>query len=123
MIWVVGTATDARKAALNMAVKTLAIEWQRSLPMATLIAYHPGTVRTALSAPFLKSGSTSVTLSPGDAAEHCLQLLDTLTPDQYRILLGLARAKDSLVIYSMFATKQLADRFARRSLIGVERFC
>ena len=68
------------KAALNMAVKTLAIEWQRSLPMATLIAYHPGTVRTALSAPFLKSGSTSVMLSPGEAAEHCLQLLDTLTP-------------------------------------------
>ena len=68
------------KAALNMAVKTLAIEWQRSLPMATLIAYHPGTVRTALSAPFLKSDSAKITLSPEDAAVHCLQLLDTLTP-------------------------------------------
>ena len=68
------------KAALNMAVKTLAIEWQRSLPTATLIAYHPGTVRTALSSPFLNSGPTRTTLSPEDAAEHCLLLLNTLTP-------------------------------------------
>ena len=68
------------KAALNMAVKTLAIEWQRSLPNATLIAYHPGTVRTALSSPFLNPNTDRVTLSPEDAAEHCLQLLETLTP-------------------------------------------
>lgn len=68
------------KAALNMAVKTLAIEWQRSLPMATLIAYHPGTVRTALSAPFLNPDSARNTLGPEDAAAHCLQLLETLTP-------------------------------------------
>ena len=68
------------KAALNMAVKTLAIEWQRSLPKATLIAYHPGTVRTALSSPFLNPNTDRVTLSPEDAAEHCLQLLETLTP-------------------------------------------
>lgn len=68
------------KAALNMAVKTLAIEWQRSLPKATLIAYHPGTVRTALSEPFLNPGSARITLSPADAAVHCLDLLETLTP-------------------------------------------
>ena len=68
------------KAALNMAVKTLAIEWQRSLPAATLIAYHPGTVRTALSKPFLSSDKARITLSPEDAAQHCLQVLEGLTP-------------------------------------------
>ena len=67
------------KAALNMAVKTLAIEWQRSLPKATLIAYHPGTVRTALSEPFLNAGSTRVILSPEQAAAHCLAVIEDLS--------------------------------------------
>ena len=68
------------KAALNMAVKTLAIEWQRSLPKATLIAYHPGTVRTALSKPFLSDDTARITLSPEEAAQHCLRVLERLTP-------------------------------------------
>ncbi len=68
------------KAALNMAVKTLAIEWQRSLPKATLIAYHPGTVRAALSEPFLNPASARIILSPEQAAAHCLQLLEAITP-------------------------------------------
>ena len=36
----------ASKAALNMLVRTLAIEWQRTLPNTCLAAYHPGTVDT-----------------------------------------------------------------------------
>ena len=42
----------ASKAALNMLVKTAAIEMRRSHPGAVLVALHPGTVRSALSRPF-----------------------------------------------------------------------
>ena len=42
----------ASKAALNMLVRTAAIELRRSHPGALVIALHPGTVSSALSAPF-----------------------------------------------------------------------
>ncbi|BCD98103.1 hypothetical protein MARGE09_P2304 [Marinagarivorans cellulosilyticus] len=40
------------KAALNMALKTLSIEWQRRYPKRCVVALHPGTTRSPLSAPF-----------------------------------------------------------------------
>jgi NAD(P)-dependent dehydrogenase (short-subunit alcohol dehydrogenase family) len=42
----------ASKAALNMLLKTLAIEWARSARDAVCVGLHPGTVDTMLSAPF-----------------------------------------------------------------------
>ena len=42
----------ASKAALNMLVKTAAIELRRTHPGAVLLALHPGTVASRLSAPF-----------------------------------------------------------------------
>ena len=45
-------AYRASKAALNMLIKTAAIELRRSHPGALLLALHPGTVSSALSAPF-----------------------------------------------------------------------
>ena len=42
----------ASKAALNMLVKTTAIELKRTQPNTVLLALHPGTVNTALSKPF-----------------------------------------------------------------------
>ena len=42
----------ASKAALNMVVKTAAIELARTHPQAVVAALHPGTVDSALSAPF-----------------------------------------------------------------------
>lgn len=42
----------ASKAALNMLLKTAAIEMRRTHPGAVLVALHPGTVNTALSRPF-----------------------------------------------------------------------
>lgn len=44
------------KAALNMALKTLALEWKRSLPRVCVAALHPGTVESPLSEPF-RSGT------------------------------------------------------------------
>lgn len=42
----------ASKAALNMLVKTAAIEYKRRMPNTSLVCYHPGTVDTELSKPF-----------------------------------------------------------------------
>ncbi len=42
----------ASKAALNMLIKTAAIEIQRSRPQQTVLALHPGTVQSRLSQPF-----------------------------------------------------------------------
>ena len=42
----------ASKAALNMMLKTAAIEVRRTQPGAALVALHPGTVQSALSRPF-----------------------------------------------------------------------
>lgn len=43
------------KAALNMGLKTLAIEWHRKHPQVKFLLLHPGTTDTDLSAPFQKS--------------------------------------------------------------------
>ncbi|WP_338460753.1 SDR family NAD(P)-dependent oxidoreductase [Synechococcus elongatus] len=42
----------ASKSALNMLTRTLALEWQRRHPNAIVVAPHPGTTATDLSAPF-----------------------------------------------------------------------
>lgn len=44
----------ASKAALNMALKTAAVEYQRRAKNIKLIAFHPGTTDTPLSKPFQK---------------------------------------------------------------------
>jgi len=44
----------ASKAALNMALKCLAIEWERTLKNAKVLSLHPGTTDTELSKPFQK---------------------------------------------------------------------
>lgn len=69
----------ASKAALNMLVKTAAIEVQRSQPQAVLVAVHPGTVSSGLSAPF-KGGEIG---RPAAAAvADMLAVLDGLRPEQ-----------------------------------------
>ena len=65
----------ASKAALNMLVRTLAIEEKRRNDRSIVVALHPGTVDTALSRPFQGN------VQPGrlfDAERAALQLLDTL---------------------------------------------
>ena len=65
----------ASKAALNMVVKTAAIELARTHPQAVLAALHPGTVASALSAPFRGGGNGR---PAGDAARDLLAVLDRL---------------------------------------------
>ena len=67
----------ASKAALNMLLKTAAIEMARTHPQAVLAALHPGTVDSALSAPF-RGGQ--IGRAPAAAAQDLLAVLDSLQP-------------------------------------------
>ena len=69
----------ASKAALNQLVRTAAIELARRCPGALCIALHPGTVATALSAPFAATGLELHT--PAVAAHQLLAVVDQLSPD------------------------------------------
>jgi NAD(P)-dependent dehydrogenase (short-subunit alcohol dehydrogenase family) len=65
----------ASKAALNMLIRTLAIEDKRRNDRGIVVALHPGTVDTALSRPFQGN------VQPGrlfDAERAALQLLDVI---------------------------------------------
>lgn len=70
----------ASKAALNQIVKTLAIELARTRPETIAVALHPGTVDTALSAPFQRGLAEGQLLTPAASAAHLLDTLDRLRP-------------------------------------------
>jgi NAD(P)-dependent dehydrogenase (short-subunit alcohol dehydrogenase family) len=66
------------KAALNMAMRTLAIEWGRLRPPIVCCALHPGTVETDLSAPFVRRNRTGAPFAPELAARQLLAVIDGL---------------------------------------------
>lgn len=68
----------ASKAALNMLLKTASIEVARTHPLAVVAALHPGTVRSALSAPF---NGAEIGRAPADAAGDLLRVLDGLSAE------------------------------------------
>lgn len=67
----------ASKAALNMMLKTAAIETRRTNPAAVLVALHPGTVQSALSRPFR---GDQIGQEPELATGRMLEALDALQP-------------------------------------------
>jgi NAD(P)-dependent dehydrogenase (short-subunit alcohol dehydrogenase family) len=67
----------ASKAALNMVLKTAAIEVARKQPQAVLVALHPGTVSSAMSQPFR---GQEIGRSADDAAADMLGVMDSLKP-------------------------------------------
>ncbi|WP_107852529.1 SDR family NAD(P)-dependent oxidoreductase [Oceanimonas marisflavi] len=69
------------KAALNMAIKNLGVEWARRFPAACVAGLHPGTVATALSAPFRAGLPEGQLQTPGQAAKHLLAVIDGLAPE------------------------------------------
>lgn len=71
------TSYRAAKTALNQIVRCAAIEIARKRPEAIVVALHPGTVETALSADYT-GHNRSVT--PETAADNLLGVLDDLTP-------------------------------------------
>ena len=65
-------AYRASKAALNQVMRTAAVEIARRRPEAIVLALHPGTVRTSLSAPFTETAD-----APSLAAERLFAVMDS----------------------------------------------
>jgi NAD(P)-dependent dehydrogenase (short-subunit alcohol dehydrogenase family) len=72
----------ASKAALNMVVKSAAIELQRARPLAVCVALHPGTVDTPLSRPFQARIAAETVFGAERAAAQLLAVIATLEPAQ-----------------------------------------
>ena len=66
----------ASKAGLNQVVRTAAVEVARRRPEAVLLALHPGTVRTKLSAPFTAADQG---MAAAEAARRLLLVMDQAT--------------------------------------------
>ena len=71
----------ASKAALNMLIRNLAIELARTHPQAVVAALHPGTVDSALSAPFQANLPDGQLTAPDIAAASLLDALVHLAPE------------------------------------------
>lgn len=73
------TSYRASKAALNMVIRTVAIEWRRTHPGVILAALHPGTVRSALSRPFR---GDEIGRDPALAVQQMLEVLEGLSVEE-----------------------------------------
>lgn len=69
------------KAALNMLIKTAAVELQRRMKNAVLVSYHPGTVDTPLSEPFQANVRPEKLFTPAFTAQQLLGLLPSLNAE------------------------------------------
>jgi len=67
----------ASKAALNMLLKTAAIEYARRAKNVKLISFHPGTTDTALSRPFQSSVKKENLFTADFVAEHLANIMNT----------------------------------------------
>jgi NAD(P)-dependent dehydrogenase (short-subunit alcohol dehydrogenase family) len=71
-------AYRAAKAALNMVIRNAAIEMGRRYKQAVIVGLHPGTVDTALSAPFKANVKPEKLFTPEQAGGYLLTVLDGL---------------------------------------------
>ena len=71
----------ASKAALNMLIKTASLELGRSLRRLCLVALHPGTTDSPLSAPFTASLPPERLFSPDTTADRLWQVIESLGPE------------------------------------------
>ena len=71
----------ASKAALNMLLKTAAIEYARRANNVKLIAFHPGTVDTSLSKPFQASVPKEKLFTPDFVAERLFDVMNKVEMD------------------------------------------
>ncbi len=75
------TSYRASKAALNMVLKTFAIEHARSRRESVIAALHPGTVDTQLSEPFSKRVPDGKLFEPSRSAAYLLDVIEGLRPE------------------------------------------
>lgn len=76
-------AYRASKAALNMVIKTLAIEYGRRFKQAAIIGLHPGTVDTKLSKPFQSNVPAGKLFTPQQSAAYLLNVINDVIPQQH----------------------------------------
>ncbi len=69
----------ASKAALNMLLKTASIEYRRTHKSLIIAGLHPGTVDSQLSKPFQANVPKDHLFTPEFAAQHLLQVIDSLS--------------------------------------------
>lgn len=69
------------KAALNMLLRSAAIELARRAPATKLLAFHPGTTDTPLSKPFQSSVPEGKLFSPDFVAGRLLGIMRSVEPD------------------------------------------
>ncbi|ACB50617.1 putative short-chain dehydrogenase/reductase (SDR) superfamily [Crocosphaera subtropica ATCC 51142] len=69
----------ASKAALNMFLKTISIEYKRTCPHTIVVALHPGTTDTNLSKPFQKNVPLEKLFSVERTVKQLLTIIDNLT--------------------------------------------
>lgn len=74
-------AYRASKAALNMIVRTFALELAHRNKSAIAVTLHPGTVATNLSAPFQSGVKPEQLFTPDMSAHHLLRVIEGLTVD------------------------------------------
>jgi len=72
----------ASKAALNMLLKTLSIESNRTMPNLIIAGLHPGTVDTGLSKPFQRNVKPAKLFTPSQSAEYLLNVVNGLSVGQ-----------------------------------------
>ncbi|MBE9031961.1 SDR family NAD(P)-dependent oxidoreductase [filamentous cyanobacterium LEGE 11480] len=70
----------ASKAALNMLMKTTAIEYKRTCPNNIITVLHPGTTDTQLSKPFQRNVPPEKLFSPTQTVNYLLDVIGQLTP-------------------------------------------
>lgn len=70
----------ASKSALNMLIKSLAIEWSRYKSDIAILALHPGTVDSPLSQPFQANIPSAQLKQPSESAQYLLSIIDNSHP-------------------------------------------
>lgn len=79
-------AYRASKAALNMVLKTLSIEFGRRFKETVIIGLHPGTVDTDLSKPFQGNVPEGKLFTPAFSAKKLLMVIDQVRPEDSGLL-------------------------------------
>ncbi|BFM17490.1 SDR family oxidoreductase [Maricurvus nonylphenolicus] len=69
------------KAALNMAIKTISIEWKQKVPTCCVLLFHPGTTDTGLSKPFQRNLPESQLHSAEFTAAALLNIINHSSSD------------------------------------------
>jgi len=75
------TSYRASKAALNMVLKTFAIEHGRRRKQSIVVGLHPGTVDTGLSEPFSGNVPDGKLFTPTQSANYLIDVIDALEPE------------------------------------------